>query len=179
MAGWIGCWVQNVDLSFISGLAGSGEWKTMKYVIILMTLLAMVFSASFTGASSWQGWRGSHGWGVNSPYQRLYKPETVMMIAGDVLSIEKRVLMKKMYFGIVLILKSQQETLPVHLGPVWYIERLDFEISKGDQLEIKGAKALLNNQPAIIAAEVKKGDRVLILRDNAGIPVWAGWGWKR
>jgi hypothetical protein len=27
----------------------------------------------------------------------------------------------------------------------------------------------------VMAAEVRKGDRVLVLRDAAGIPVWAGW----
>jgi len=30
-------------------------------------------------------------------------------------------------------------------------------------------------QPAVIAAEVKKGDIVLKLRDDNGIPVWSGW----
>lgn len=30
-------------------------------------------------------------------------------------------------------------------------------------------------QPAVIAVEVRKGDRTLTLRDASGIPVWAGW----
>jgi hypothetical protein len=27
----------------------------------------------------------------------------------------------------------------------------------------------------MIAADVKKGDEVLMLRDQKGVPVWAGW----
>jgi hypothetical protein len=31
----------------------------------------------------------------------------------------------------------------------------------------------------MLAAEVKKGDNILVLRDSAGVPVWAGWGMRR
>jgi hypothetical protein len=30
-------------------------------------------------------------------------------------------------------------------------------------------------KPVIIAAEIKKGDALMTLRDNSGIPAWAGW----
>jgi hypothetical protein len=30
-------------------------------------------------------------------------------------------------------------------------------------------------KPAIIAAEIKKGDETLRLRDDAGVPAWSGW----
>jgi hypothetical protein len=33
----------------------------------------------------------------------------------------------------------------------------------------------MNGKPALIAAEVKKGDALLRLRDESGIPAWAGW----
>jgi len=26
---------------------------------------------------------------------------------------------------------------------------------------------------------VKRGDDVLVIRDANGVPVWAGWGWRR
>lgn len=83
--------------------------------------------------------------------------------------------MKGMYSGIHLILKTDKETIDVHLGPEWYIERLDTKIKKGDKIEVKGSRLTISGKPAIIAAEVKKGDNVLILRDSAGIPTWAGW----
>jgi len=36
-------------------------------------------------------------------------------------------------------------------------------------------KPELKAQHVLLASEVKKGDKVLILRDATGEPVWAGW----
>jgi hypothetical protein len=77
--------------------------------------------------------------------------------------------------GIHLQLKTEKETIPVHLGPDWFIERLDTKVEKGDMIEVKGSRVSFDGKPAIIAAEVKKGDNSLILRDSAGVPVWSGW----
>jgi hypothetical protein len=40
---------------------------------------------------------------------------------------------------------------------------------------VKGSRIIYNGKAAIIAAEVKKGDALLKLRDENGIPAWAGW----
>jgi len=32
-----------------------------------------------------------------------------------------------------------------------------------------------DGKPAIVAAEIKKGEETLILRDKSGFPVWSGW----
>jgi hypothetical protein len=77
--------------------------------------------------------------------------------------------------GIHLQLKTEKGTIPVHLGPAWYIERLDMKIEKGDKLVIKGSRVAFEGKPAIIAAEVARGDSVLVLRDASGVPAWAGW----
>jgi hypothetical protein len=41
--------------------------------------------------------------------------------------------------------------------------RLDTKIQKGDTIEVKGSRVTITGKPAIIAAEVKKGDNVLSL----------------
>jgi len=61
------------------------------------------------------------------------------------------------------------------LGPQWYLENQDVKIEPTDKVEIKGSRVTMQGQPALIVAEVKKGDEVLKLRDDAGIPLWAGW----
>jgi len=66
-------------------------------------------------------------------------------------------------------------SIPVQLGPAWYIEHLDARIELGDRIEVMGAKAFAEGLPAVIAVELRKGDSLLVLRDAAGIPVWAGW----
>jgi DNA helicase TIP49 (TBP-interacting protein) len=112
---------------------------------------------------------------MGSPYQRMFNPATVETISGTVESVDKVMPMKGMYSGIHLTIKTEKESVDVHLGPEWYIERLDTKIQKGDTIEVKGSRVTIAGKPVIIASEVKKGDDVLVLRDSNGIPAWAGW----
>jgi hypothetical protein len=105
----------------------------------------------------------------------MYNPATVETVTGTIEGIDRTVPMKGMNRGVHLTLKTEKETVAVHLGPVWYVERLDNELKKGDSVEVKGSRVTFAGNPAIIAAEVKKGDAVLKLRDDNGIPAWAGW----
>jgi hypothetical protein len=77
--------------------------------------------------------------------------------------------------GVHLVLKTGTGEVSVHLGPQWYLENQDVKIEPKDKLEIKGSRVTMDGKPALIAAEIKKGDGVLRLRDEAGVPMWAGW----
>ena len=108
-------------------------------------------------------------------YQGMYNPATVETVTGTIESIDRTVPMKGMSRGVHLTLKTEKVPLSVHLGPEWYVERLDEKLAKGDVVEVKGSRVTFAGNPAIIAAEVKKGDAVLKLRDEKGIPAWTGW----
>jgi len=116
---------------------------------------------------------------MGAPYQGLYDPAKLETLTGVVVGIEQTVPMKGMNQGIALTVKTDKETIPVHLGPSWYFERLDTTINKGDRVEIKGIRTTYWGKPVIIPGEVKKGDKLLVLRDSSGVPVWAGWSWGR
>jgi len=146
------------------------KWITTTLILAFSALLAVQALAG-----PWQGWRGSGGWGMGGAYQRMYDPAKVEVLVGEVVSVDKITPMKGMNQGIHVMLKTAKETIPVHLGPSWYLERLDTTIEKGDSLEVKGSRITYNGKPAVIAAEVKKGDAVLKLRDDNGYPAWAGW----
>ena len=144
-----------------------------KRVVTLLTALMVIIGGTTVFAAP--PGRGSGGWGMGSPYQRMYNPATVESVTGEVLSVNKMTPNKGMGTGVHLQLKTEKETIPVHLGPSWYIDRLDARIEKGDTLEVKGSRVTVGGKAVIIAAEVKKGDATLKLRDDSGIPVWAGW----
>jgi hypothetical protein len=144
-------------------------------IIVFAIAVPLLLTASIAFAQPWKGWRGSGGWGMNDPYQRNYNTATVETITGVVESVDKVTPVKGMYAGIHLMVKTDKETISVDLGPEWYVERLDTKIEKGDKVEVKGSRVTISGKPAIIAAEVKKGDSTLVLRDSAGIPAWAGW----
>jgi hypothetical protein len=143
--------------------------------ISITVALSVFLVASVSLAGPWQGWRGSGGWGMGSSYQKMYNPTTVETVSGVVESVNKITPTKGMNSGIHLMLKTDKETIAIHLGPEWYIERQDVKLEKGDKIEVKGSRITFDGKPAIIAAEIKKGDSVLVLRDSAGVPAWAGW----
>jgi len=145
--------------------------KRITGAVVALSII-LTYSMAFAG---WGGWRGSGGWGMGSQYNRMYNPATVETVSGTVELVDKVTPMKGMNYGIHLMIKTDKETIAVHLGPSWYIERLDAKIEKGDRIEVKGSKVTIDGKPAIIAAEVKKGDNILVLRDSQGIPAWAGW----
>jgi hypothetical protein len=145
-----------------------------KKISSVLVVFTMILAAS-VACASWRGWLGSGGWGMGSQYGRMYNTATVETVSGSVESVEKITPIKGMYSGIHIMLKTDKESVDVHLGPEWYIERLDTKIEKGDNIEVKGSRITFDGKPAIIAAEVKKDDNVLVLRDSIGIPAWAGW----
>lgn len=137
-----------------------------------------VFSAFFIAQSfAQQGiqWKGGGGWGKGAPYGRMYDPKTVETIKGKVVNVDTVTPMKGMGYGVHVTIETDKETVSVHLGPGWYIENQDTRIEPKDTVEVTGSRITLEGKPVIIAAEVKKGDEVLKLRDEKGFPLWSGW----
>jgi len=105
----------------------------------------------------------------------MYDPKTVGTVKGEVVSLEKFTPGKGMSSGVHLLLKAGKETISVHLGPSWYLENQDAQVEPKDRIEITGSRLTLDGKPVLIAAEVKRGDGILKLRDENGVPMWAGW----
>ncbi len=145
-----------------------------KVMVSVLTLCFFMLTAESFAQPMMKG-RGSSGWGMGSQYGRIYDPKTVGTISGVVEKIEKITPMKGMSYGVHILVKTEKETIDIHLGPGWYIENQDVKIMPGDKVEVTGSRITFQDKPAIIAAEVKKGDEVLKLRDENGVPVWAGW----
>lgn len=148
-----------------------------KYIgisVIIVCVLVLVFAAD-SFAQRGMRWKGSGGWGVESQYGRMYDPKTVETIAGEVVSVERITPTKGMSYGVHVVVKTDKDNVSVHLGPGWYLENQDVKIEQKDKIEIKGSRVTFQGKPAIIAAEVKKGDETLQLRNENGFPVWSGW----
>lgn len=151
-----------------------GEMKKLGILITVIALLSFLL-ATETLAQKGMRWRGGGGWGPGGQYGRMYDPKTVETLAGEVASVDEIRPASGMTYGVHLTLKTEKETISIHLGPGWYIENQDVKIEPKDKIEVKGSRITFEGKPAIIAAEVKKGDEVLTLRDENGFPVWSGW----
>jgi hypothetical protein len=108
--------------------------------------------------------------------QRNYDPKTVETIEGNVLSVDKTSSGEQRGRGIHLAVKTEKETISVHLGPAWYLEKQTLQIKANDVVSVTGSRVTVDGKPSIIAAQVKKGDEILKLRDENGIPAWRGAG---
>jgi hypothetical protein len=101
--------------------------------------------------------------------ERNYDPKTVETVQGKVLSIEKT---QPARGGVHLMLQTDKGTVAVHLGPGWYIDKQTPKIEANDTISVTGSRVTIDGKPAVIAAQVKKGNEILKLRDENGIPVW-------
>jgi hypothetical protein len=104
-----------------------------------------------------------------------YDPSTVEEIRGTVRSVEMQPSQNGPGYGVHLTLAVGDETVPVHLGPSWFIDNQDQHLAQGDEVEIVGSRVTRGGAAFVIAREVRRGDDVLVLRDTAGYPVWRGW----
>ncbi len=108
---------------------------------------------------------------------RMYNPATEKTVKGSVEEI-KTVTGRHGWNGTHLTLKAEDKTFDVHLGPASFLKEKGFSFEKGDQIEVTGATAEIGGSETLIARQVKKGDKTLVLRDAQGIPKWSG-GWRR
>jgi hypothetical protein len=104
--------------------------------------------------------------------QRDYDPKTVETIGGNVLSIEKITPAKKRGYWVQLMLQTEKETIAVQLGPAWYIDKQTPRIEANDTITVTGSRLTVDGRSAIVAADITKGNELLKLRDDNGIPVW-------
>lgn len=116
---------------------------------------------------------GGQGWGAQTAYGKLFDPGTVENLRGKVLTVERFTPLRQMGYGLLVVLETQTETIDVHVGPGWFVQEQDFDLSPGDEIMVRGSRILFRELPAIIATQVRKGERTLQLRLDDGRPVWS------
>ena len=131
-----------------------------------MTLHKSMFSMLFVAlaATPWLA--------AQRPMMPRYNPANEISLKGTV--DEVRQVTHQRMTGVHLMVKTDAGVVTVVLGPQAFLDRSQFTVAKGDQVEITGAKSELNGAPIVIAREIKKGDQTLALRDSQGIPKWSG-----
>jgi hypothetical protein len=120
-------------------------------------------------------WQGSGGWGMVTPYSKMFDSRAVETIRGEVLAIEKIIPLKGMSCGVQLVVRTETDTIAFHLGPEWFMENQDMQIERQDIIEVKGSRITFNGQAIIIAAEILRRTEILRLRNNIGLPAWIAW----
>lgn len=138
--------------------------KRTKLCGILLTMMFLAVVATPMGFA-----QGGMGQPTQGP---KYNPSTEVTVKGTVGEV-KEVTSPMGWAGEHLTLKTENETLDVHLGPASFLAEKKFSLAKGDQIEVTGSKIKYEGTDALLAREVKKGDQTLTLRNAQGIPQWS------
>ena len=117
-------------------------------------------------------WAGV-SWGQTGP-SSMYDPQAVTTISGVVVSLTPPQAEAGLPYLAYLTLRTEKEKIKVFLGPSLYVDKLPVQIKVLDKIQVTGSKITWKGKPVILAAEVKKGDQVLKLREPNGTPVWSG-----
>ena len=146
----------------------------MKKAGILLSIIGILSFTLATAVCAQPG-TGPGGGGPRVHYGTMWDANALTTVSGEVVAVEQYTPGRGgSSYGLRFTLKTDKETLPVILGPAWYVEQEHFAVAAKDQVEVKGSRLSIQGQPTLIAQEVKKGDKVLRLRDDKGVPLWTG-----
>jgi len=153
----------------------------MKRTVILVTI-ALVASAIAAPEVLAHGRGSGYGrgiWGdrgrcpMSQPVASLPASLETQTVSGEIIRIERKMFGRG---GIHIHIDNNGTMTEIHVGPAWYLDERGFNLEVGDRVEIRGfpISSFSEKMPALVAIEIHKGDEVLTLRDEAGIPLWRG-----
>ncbi len=154
----------------------------MKRILVIIAIALSIFV--LTAPDAWARGRmhgdvaGCHG--ADCAEFRTYSRAALETVSGEVIEVYEATSRQGYRASLHLLVKTNEETLDVHLGPISYIEGQNFHFEPGDALEIKGDHEVARSRdrftesqiPTMIATEVTKDHETLTLRDDDGFPMW-------
>ena len=122
--------------------------------------------AVFTAAMSLQARQGNK----QNYNDRYYNPATVETISGTVTAVSS-----VNTWGLHIKVKTANAVIGVHLGPEWFLKG-KMTLKAGDTVTATGSKVNIDGEDVIIAKTITKGTSTVQLRNDNGVPLWAGSG---
>jgi len=132
---------------------------TTKWFALIIAVLALIASAGFA-----QG-RGG---------MRRYDPKTETTIKGAIQDVQEISGTRGGWTGIHLLMKTDAGDVDVHVGPSSYVSEKQFSFAKGDTVEVVGSKVSIEGKEVVLAREITKDGKTLVLRNAQGFPLWSG-----
>ena len=134
--------------------------RTRQWIVLLSTLMV-------TACLAWA--QASRNTG---PKYDLSKEVKIKGVVQDIQEVPGE------FEGTRLVVKTETKVVIVRVGPSDFLKEIDTSFSKGDQVLVVGAEAPTSggsSQEELLAREITVGQNTTTLRDDKGIPVWAGW----
>lgn len=120
--------------------------------------------------------RGSGGWGLDAPLNRMFDREFMVKFSGKVTGKQTSPPLPNMEPAVSLLVRADNGgTALVHLGPAWFITRQPQTIGLGERITVFGSKTFIDGKSAILATRIVVDNQTLYLRDENGMPFWSAW----
>ncbi len=132
--------------------------KLCSTALLMCAVLGLTFSVGFAQTSSKTGPK----YDTASEVKIKGVIEDIREVPGD-------------FEGTHLVVKTDTKTVLVHVAPAAFLKEIDTSFNKGDQIQVVGAKAPNATEEEILAREIVVGNNTFTLRDDKGVPIWAGW----
>ncbi|RJR33561.1 MAG: hypothetical protein C4567_16645 [Deltaproteobacteria bacterium] len=149
--------------------------QRLQFIIIglIAAVIALVLPLQTGAQGRGQGFRACPYTPYQCPVKAVCKPFDEK---GKVAQVLSETLKEGMHPGMALLLDTKTRgQVHIHLAPLWYLERQEFEIKPGDEVQVKGMCETTEGKLRVVAYELAKGDHVLHLRDAQGRPNWEAW----
>ncbi len=149
-------------------------WQILVSTIVMLTLAASPLTGEEPQGNSeyqycCQGNQSSWTRGRNN---RSYDFKEIETLDGKVISLNTQTSRIGNFQGTHFMIETPQETIEVQVAPSWYLAEQDFDINTKEKVVVIGSRINIGDREAIIAREIKKGDKTLTLRDANGFPLW-------
>ena len=69
-------------------------------------------------------------------------------------------------------LQGDNQTIPVRLGPTGFLTRNGLTLKEGDMIQVRGYRVSTNDVEFLVATEIEKNSKNLVLRNERGRPAW-------
>jgi hypothetical protein len=150
------------------------RWQLIAISVLVTGLFAGAIPPQALSQGRGQGFRPCPYTAYLCPVKAVCQP---FDDSGKVVQVLTESLGEGMYPGMAIIMDTKTRgQVHVSLGPVWYLERQEFELAPGDEVRVKGmCEAEKDGKLRVIAFELAKDDHVLHLRDAQGRPNWEAW----
>ena len=100
-----------------------------------------------------------------------FEPKTVETLEGEIVDVT-RMEHGKGIVGVHIMLKTDKESVEVHLGPACFVDNLDLKVAKGDRATVKGSRVKTMRGPAVLTQEITTNGKTTTLRTADGAPAW-------
>lgn len=107
-------------------------------------------------------------WAADSEYNRSFRIETVKTVEGAVTNVSTFMPKAGAPSGVMIKIKTDYNTTEnIQLGPKSWMDK-NMKFSVGDQVRVTGSEVW----QGLLASTVYKDEKILILRDENGRPLW-------